>query len=83
MVYLLGGVAFITAISALLVAIIAMKKVQVLTAEFVKAHVQGIRTDAAKQTMDMKVLTQKIDKLERAMAKARTKPKEEDVSATH
>jgi hypothetical protein len=33
--------------------------------------------------MDMKVLTQKIDKLERAMAKARTKPKEEDVSATH
>ena len=83
MVYLLGGVAFITAISALLVAIISMRKVQVLTVEFVKAHVQGIRTDAAKQTMDIKVLTQKLEQLERAAAKARTKSDEADVPAPH
>jgi hypothetical protein len=83
LVYLLGGVAFITAISALLVAIISMRKVQILTVEFVKAHVQGIRTDAAKQTMDIKVLTQKLEKLERAAAKSRTQSEDADVPAPH
>jgi hypothetical protein len=81
--YLIGGVAFIMAISALLVAIVALRKVQALTVEFVKAHVQGIRTDAAKQTMDMKVLTQRIDKMERAAAKARTQTQDVDVPAPH
>jgi len=81
--YLIGGVAFIMAISALLVAIVALRKVQALTVEFVKAHVQGIRTDAAKQTMDMKVLTQRIDKMERAAAKARIQTQDVDVPAPH
>ena len=83
MAYLIGGVAFIMAISALLVAIVALRKVQALTVEFVKAHVQGIRTDAAKQTMDMKVLTQRIDKMERAAAKARIQTQDVDVPAPH
>jgi hypothetical protein len=81
--YLIGGVAFFMAISALLVAIVALRKVQALTVEFVKAHVQGIRTDAAKQTMDMKVLTQRIDKMERAAAKARIQTQDVDVPAPH
>lgn len=83
MAYLIGGVAFFMAISALLVAIVALRKVQALTVEFVKAHVQGIRTDAAKQTMDMKVLTQRIDKMERAAAKARIQTQDVDVPAPH
>ena len=83
MAYLLGGGALVTAILALLVAFIAMRKVQGLTVKLVKAHVQGIRTNAARATMDMKVLTQKIEKMERAAAKALTKPTHADASAPY
>jgi hypothetical protein len=56
-----------------LVAIVALCKVQELTLEFVKAHVQGIRNDTAKQTMELKTLTQKVAKLEMGAARVDVK----------
>ena len=70
MAYLLGGTAFLTALAGILVAIVALRKVQALTLEFVKAHVQGIRNDTAKQTMELKTLSQKVAKLEATAARA-------------
>jgi lactam utilization protein B len=59
-----------------LVAIVALCKVQELTLEFVKEHVQGIRNDTAKQTMELKTLTQKVAKLEMSAARVAVKKNE-------
>jgi lactam utilization protein B len=56
-----------------LFAIVALCRVQELTLEFVKAHVQGIRNDTAKQTMELKTLTQKVAKLEMGAARVDVK----------
>jgi lactam utilization protein B len=59
-----------------LFAIVALCRVQELTLEFVKAHVQGIRNDTAKQTMELKTLTQKVAKLEMGAARVAVKKNE-------
>ena len=74
--YLLGGTAFLTALAGIFVAALALRKVQSLTVEFVKAHVQGIRTDTAKQAIEIKNLTQKIAKLEATAKQAAVKKTE-------
>jgi len=65
-------------LAGLSVAVVALRKSQSLTVEFVKAHIQGIRADTNQNTTAMKALLRKVEALEKRAASG---PDEEDPKA--
>ncbi|MEQ8194115.1 MAG: hypothetical protein RIB59_06475 [Rhodospirillales bacterium] len=79
MAIIIGITAIVIGIAGTIVAWIALTKVQALSVEFVKAHIQGLRTETAKNTATLNALINKVAALERSQAKSDA-PKGEDTA---
>lgn len=70
MAIIIGITAIVIGIAGTIVAWIALTKAQALSVEFVKAHIQGLRTETAKNTATLTALINKVAALEKMQSKS-------------
>lgn len=87
MAVIIGIIGMVMGLAGIIIAWIALTKVQTLSVMFVKAHIHGLRTEMAKNSAAVNTIINKLAVLERAKNKAESsaenKGKEPPQASTH
>ena len=70
MAIVIGIIGMVVGITGIIIGWIALTKVQALSVAFVKSHIQGLRTETAKNSAAMNTIINKLAIMEKTKAKA-------------
>ena len=82
MAIIIGITGLVMGVAGIIIGWVALTKVQTLSVEFVKAHIQGLRTESAKNSAAINSLTTKLALLEKNKSNADAATGEEHIGKT-
>ena len=85
MAIIIGIVGMVVGVTGIIIGWVALTKVQTLSVAFVKAHIQGLRTESAKNTATINLLINRLAILENNNNKAENTQEDETTTqvSTH
>lgn len=71
MAIIIGVVGMIVGVAGIIIGWVALTKVQALSVAFVKSHIQGLRTETAKNTAAINTIVNRLAVLDKAQSSAK------------